>query len=129
MYGCVQSALLWYELYTTTLKDIGFEVNPYNMCVANAEINGKQCTICWYVDDNKISHTDPKVIEDIISKIEAKFRKMSQTKGDTHDFIGMEIKYTKDKKVKISMKKHIQKAMDTFMEDIVRNAATPALRV
>ena len=55
LYGCVQSALLWYELYSSTLTDMGFELNPYDLCVANAELEGKQCTICWYVDDNKIS--------------------------------------------------------------------------
>ena len=31
----------------------------------------------------------------------------------------------KDKKVKISMKKHIHKATDTFMDEITRNAASP----
>ena len=45
---------------------MGFELNPYDMCVANAMINGKQCTIVWYVDDNKISHVDPNVVTDII---------------------------------------------------------------
>ena len=66
LYGCVQSALLWYELYSTTLKEMGFKINPYDLCVANANIKGKQCTICWYVDDNKISHEDPKVVEEVI---------------------------------------------------------------
>ena len=28
LYGCVQSALLWYELYSSTLKDVGFELKP-----------------------------------------------------------------------------------------------------
>ena len=45
LYGCVQSALLWYELYSSTLQDMGFELNPCDMCVANAIIEGKQCTI------------------------------------------------------------------------------------
>ena len=54
IYGCIQSALLWYDLYTNTLKGMGFEINPYDKCVANKMINGKQCTIGWYVDDNKI---------------------------------------------------------------------------
>ena len=45
LYGCVQSELFWYKLFTTTLEGMGFEVNPYDMCVANAVINGKQCTI------------------------------------------------------------------------------------
>ena len=86
LYGCVQSALLWYELYSTTLQDMGFVLNPHDLCVANATIEGKQCTILWYVDDNKISHVNPKVVDDIIKKIESKFGKMSQTRGDKHDF-------------------------------------------
>ena len=69
LYGCVQSAILWYELYSTTLQDMGFVVNPYDMCVANAIIDGKQCTICWYVDDDKISHSSLKVVKRIIRKI------------------------------------------------------------
>jgi len=68
LYGCVQSALLWYELYSTTLKEMGFELNPYDLCVANANINGKQCTVCWYVDDNKISHKDQEVVASVIKK-------------------------------------------------------------
>ncbi len=125
LYGCVQSALLWYELYSSTLTDMGFKLNPYDLCVANAELEGKQCTICWYVDDNKISHMNPKVIDEVINKIESKFGKMSQTRGDKHDFLGMEIKF-KEGKVTISMKKHILKAIDTFEEKITRNALTPA---
>jgi len=63
LYERVQFVLLWYELYSTTLQDMG-------RCVANADIDGKQCTIVWYVDDNKISHIDSNVIDNVINKIE-----------------------------------------------------------
>jgi len=39
LYGCVQSALLWYELYSSTLQNMGFELNPCDMYVANAIID------------------------------------------------------------------------------------------
>ena len=104
---------------------MGFELNPCDMCVANAIIERKQCTICWYVDDNKISHVNSKVVDDVIEKIEKKFGKMSQTRGEDHDFLGMNIMF-KHKKVKVGMKKHILKAINTFSEDITRDAATPA---
>ena len=45
VYGCIESAMLWYNLYTSTLQGMGFELNPYDLCVANKMINGKQCTI------------------------------------------------------------------------------------
>ena len=73
LYGCVQSALLWYNLFTNTLVRMGFKLNPYNLCVANSQIKGKQCTVAWYVDDNKISHVDDTVVTDIIEMIEVKF--------------------------------------------------------
>ena len=83
--------------------------------------------MCWYVDDNKISHVYPKVVNKVIETIKGKFGKMPQARVDEHNFMVMNIKF-KDKKVKISMKKHIQKATDTFMYDITRNAASPATR-
>jgi hypothetical protein len=41
LYGCVQSALLWYDLFSSTLQGKGFKLNPYNTCVANKTIDGK----------------------------------------------------------------------------------------
>ena len=71
-----RSSYGWYEMFTDHLVEMGFQVNPYDMCVANAMIEGKQCTITWYVDDTKISHKNPKVVDVVIEKIEAKFGKM-----------------------------------------------------
>ena len=56
LYGCLRSALLWYELYSNKLKKMGFELNPYDICVANKMVNGKQCSIGYYVDDNFCTH-------------------------------------------------------------------------
>ena len=69
LYGCMQSALLWYETFKDCLEEMGFKLNPYDPCVANKVIDGNQCTICWYVDDTKISHCDSKVVDSVISSI------------------------------------------------------------
>ena len=47
-----------------------FKINPYEKCIANKEINEKQCTLAWYVDDNKVSHEDPEVATQVIAEIE-----------------------------------------------------------
>ena len=86
IYGCVKSALLWYDLFHNTLKGMGFTLNPYDSSIANSKINGKHCTITWYVDDNKISHVDPAVVSSIIEKIEERFDKMTVTRGVEHVF-------------------------------------------
>ena len=42
IYGCIEYALLWYNLYAKTLKYLGFIINTYGRCVANNIIDGKQ---------------------------------------------------------------------------------------
>jgi hypothetical protein len=128
LYGCVRSALLWYELFSGTLKEMGFELNPYDPCVANKLINGKQCTIAWYVDDNKILHVDPSVVTDVIAKIEERFGKMTVTRGKQHVFLGMDIRFKDDGTLSIGMKGYIEEAIAEFGEDVTRSATTPAGR-
>ena len=41
LYGCMQSALLWYQTFSTKLSKMGFKLNPYDPCVANLDINGQ----------------------------------------------------------------------------------------
>ena len=41
LFGCLCSALLWYELYSSKLQGMGFKLNPYDPCVANKDIKGK----------------------------------------------------------------------------------------
>ena len=45
LYGCVVSALLWYELFLGYLKEMGFEINSYESCIEKRSIDKKQCTI------------------------------------------------------------------------------------
>ena len=56
LYGMLRVALLFYKRLRSDLENKGFEVNPYDPCVANKVVNGCQKTICWHVDDLKVSH-------------------------------------------------------------------------
>mmetsp|Transcript_11447 Transcript_11447/g.16191 ORF Transcript_11447/g.16191 Transcript_11447/m.16191 type:complete len:175 (+) Transcript_11447:1242-1766(+) len=50
-----------------------FNLNPYDRCVANKYINGKQCTITWYVDNVKVSHVKQAVVYSIIDKMRKEY--------------------------------------------------------
>ena len=113
LYGCLESALLWYNLYSKTLKDIGFEINPYNSCVANNMIDGNQCTVAFYVDDNKISHKDPKVVTRVIEQLSEHFGDLKIQRGNKFDLLGMDVEL-KNKKVHISMVNHLKNAIETY---------------
>ena len=111
IYGCVKSALLWYNLFSTKLKEMGFILNLYDPCVANCMIDGSQCTIAWYVDDNKISHKDPAVVSRMITEIESSFGRMTVPRGRRHIFLGMNIEYTSQKTAIITMMEYLREAI------------------
>ena len=125
LYGCMQSAIFWYDTFKGSLEKICFQMNKYNRCVANKNINGKQCTICWYVDDTKISHIDPKVVDEVIAAIEGRFGKMTVTRGKVHNFVGMDMEFKDDGTVEILMKQYILECIKVFYEKMKR-VTTPA---
>ena len=52
LYGLMRASLLFYRKLRQELEDYGFEVNPYDPCVANKMTEGgKQLTLVWHVDD------------------------------------------------------------------------------
>jgi hypothetical protein len=51
--------LLFYQKLVGDLEKKRFILNPYDPCVANKIVNGKQMTVCWHVDNLKVSHMDP----------------------------------------------------------------------
>ena len=63
LYGMLRAALLFYKKLRGDLEDLDSIVNPYDPCVANKMINGKQITVCWHVDDLKVSHEDETVLD------------------------------------------------------------------
>ena len=66
IYGTMTASLLYYCKFRNSLEGIGFEFNPYDPCVANKTVDGKQMTICFHVDDCKLSHAKKKAVDRMI---------------------------------------------------------------
>ena len=73
LYGTMVASLLFYKNFVTSLKKQGFEKNPYNACVANKAVDGKVLTVCFHVDDNKISHVSRKVMDATIEWLQEEY--------------------------------------------------------
>ena len=43
----------------------------------------------WYVDDDKVSHVDDKVVTEVIDLMKGHFGDLTVTRGKTHHFLGM----------------------------------------
>ncbi len=63
LYGAMVASLLYYKKFVTSLKLNGFRLNPYDPCMANKQVKGEQLTVCFHVDDCKILHIIPKVVD------------------------------------------------------------------
>jgi len=127
LYGCIQSAMLWWKLLTSVLVENGFEINPYDNYVANKIMDdGNQCTICWYVDDLKVSHVSKHIVEEVIQMIEGRFGAMTQSHGSKLNYLGMDVQFTNEGTVKIMMSEYLQEAFDLFPEDVSKIVNSPA---
>ena len=69
LYGMLRAALLFYKRLRSDLENMGFEVNPYDPCVANKMVNKHQMTICWHVDDLKVSHKEESAVIALAMKL------------------------------------------------------------
>lgn len=65
LYGCIESAKLWYNEIAGTLRSNGFTANPRDICVFNKDVKGNQFTILVYVDDLKMTCVDKKAVLDM----------------------------------------------------------------
>ena len=66
LYSLMVASLLNHRKFTQSLKSKKFEINPYDPCVWNKTVGGKQLIICFHVDDCKVLHTSPQVLNDTI---------------------------------------------------------------
>ena len=89
LYGCLKSALLFYKKLVGYLEAYGFKINPYEPCVANKMIGGKQLTVCWHVDNLKISCVDANEVKKMIQWLESEYGEMHGSRGKRHDYLGM----------------------------------------
>ena len=130
VYGMMKSALLFYRKLVADLLSLGFTINPYDPCVANKIIDGKQLTICWHVDDLFIGHVDPKVVTSFLDWLARRYdttdKKLNIVRGHKHDYLGMNLDFSSTGAVQIDMINYIEKVNDAFPETITGVQSTPA---
>ena len=92
LYGMLRAALLFYKILRSDLENMGFKINPYDPCVANKMVNGHQITICWHVDDLKVSHRDDNAVTALAEKLAEIYGPNTTVScGKLHEYLGMDI--------------------------------------
>ena len=122
IYGTMVAGLLYYRKFTSELKERGFEMSTYDPCVWNKTIRGKQLTICFHVDDCKISQVNVRVIDYTIYWLRKEYEsiftdgsgKMKVAGGKVHMYVGMTLDFTESKIVKVTMFAYIDEIVQAW---------------
>jgi hypothetical protein len=115
IYGTMIAGLLYYNKFCGTLGRLGFEPNPYEPCVHNRIVSGKQQTVCFHVDDLK-SSGQTETNDALVLKLRSEYEhiqsdgsgKMTVHRGKTHEYLGMTLDYNTPGVCEVSMKKYTQ---------------------
>ena len=129
-YGMMMSSLLFYQHIRKDLESIGFEVNPYNICVANRDVNGMQQTVTWHVDDVKVSHICAKANKKFYRWCKDKYGNnenghVKVSRGKIHEYLAMNLNYTKPSKVIVDMRHYIKELLKEYPYELNKNIEYP----
>jgi hypothetical protein len=122
LYSTMVASLLYYRKFLKSLTDIDCVINPYDPCVVNKMIGGDQMTICFHVDDFKLSHRKTKVMDSMIEYLRHEYESffedgsgaMTVSRGKIHTYLCMTLDYTVRGQVKITMFNYVDKILTAF---------------
>ena len=131
LYGTLRAARLFWEKLTAVLKSWGFVINPYDSCVANKQVNDRQLTVTWHIDDLKVSHVDGKVVHQFLDDLRAEFGQLGEisvSEGTRHDYLGMFLDYGEDGVVQVDMRSYLETILLDLPKEWIGRARSPAAK-
>ena len=124
LYECVESAALWYENLSATLKDLGYVRNDYELCVFNKVCDGTQCTAAVHVDDLIITSEDQRMIDGLCDGLKERYGDISRHDGPVLNYLGMVFDLSVKGEARMSMEGYTDDAI-TYA-GVVGRARSPA---
>ena len=116
----LRASLLFYKILRSDLEFVGLVINPYDLCVANKMVNGKQMSVCWHVDDLSVTYMEEDVITAFtltLAKIYGPKTTISRSK--IHEYLGQDFDFASVPETMIfSMIKYLQQVIEEFPEDV-----------
>lgn len=94
-------------------------------------VSGSQQTVDRHVDDFLFTHRDPSANGELAAWFNAKYAKRSPVavhRGRIHDYLVMQLDFTKLRKVKITMGEYIDQIPDEAAQELAGTAPTPAAK-
>jgi hypothetical protein len=96
LYVTLRAARLFWEKLSNELKEWGLTANPYDPCVMNKMVCGKQMPVAWHLNNLKISYVDAKGVDHFLRQLDSFFCKdgpLTKSRGKIHDYLGMSLDF------------------------------------
>ncbi len=129
LYDTMVALLLYYTKFVKSLKSKGFKLNPYDPCMAFKQVNGEQSTVCFHMDNCKILHLIPKVVDKTIEWLRSEYknvfkdgtRQMKVHCGKTHNYLSMSLDFSHCNQCKVTVIGYVDEivvAYDKALKDL-----------
>lgn len=112
LYGCLESAVLWYRHLTGTLASAGFVANPKDPCVLNAIYCDVQVTVAIYVDDILVSSVNSDALTWVESILKTAYKELTVHRGELFNFLGRQLDFRVAGQVTITMDRLISESLE-----------------
>ena len=123
LYGCLQSAKLWYDRLTGVLTAKGFAANDYDPCVFNQGTGAEQVTVVFHVDDLLITSKSKLALAALCDHLKDSFDEIKINDSGEFSYLSMRIRRKADT-IEVDMQGYIEKCLQG--KNIGRTAVTPA---
>ena len=125
LYGCVQSAVLWFKELSSTLHSLGFKSNPYDTCAFTRRRNGSIDRILVYVDDLFITSDKQEELDKLAAALKNKYGEVTHRSGKEHDYLGIRWDFRTPGQVSLSMEGYAKDLLRKY--GVTKEYKTPAM--
>ena len=124
LYGCVQSASLWYNELRSTLMKLNFTANPYDVC-SFTRIRGQFTDrILVYVDDLFVTSDTEDVLDEVDKALKDAYGGVTSKKGTIHEYLGIKWDFSTSGEVTLTMDGYVNDILTKY--DVKNTHKTPA---
>ena len=125
LYGCVQSAKLWYDRLSAVLLANGYVANDVDSCVFNKMMSdGAQSTLLIYVDDILCLSVSSLAARDVEELLLREFKEIKKHSGTKLSYLGMLVDFSVPGQVSLDMCAYLKDVLEEC--EVIGRAATPA---
>ena len=111
LYGCIESALLWFESISEFLLSINYKQSKHDECLFFLE---KDVIVGVYVDDLLIIAKSRAQIKTIETQLKSRFRDITVTYGTNHEYLGAHLDFSITGEVTMTMENKIRELLKDF---------------